>query len=318
MDQPTLDETKQPSPQPSTETITTLTTTSDMYLSTHLIVPYFINAQGEIKRPEHLIAWWSRIFSFLICVPDDKDRIELRFLCRLFRDALKPPPLYTIFPHPNYSTLNNLMDTLNIVYRKNPNKVPKIVFVMKGTFDIEDRVTIRWPMKLIGAGQDKTIFSGQTFQGFFIGGREKEGERVVLKDATISGSIKNGLVGENGLFILCDRLTFTQCRRAGFYAYKTQGRLINCVITQCGESGILCQGNALIELEGDQTKVDGNGIRGWGYFGLNACSLSSIIHLLYPLTKESVSTNNGSGQNHGGKGTIETVAAFAPQQTEHC
>jgi len=143
MDQPTLDETKQPSPPPSTETITTLTTTSDMYLSTHLIVPYFINAQGEIKRPEHLIAWWSRIFSFLICVPDDKDRIELRFLCRLFRDALKPPPLYTIFPHPNYPTLNNLMDKLNIVYRKNPNKVPKIVFVMKGTFDIEDSVTIR-------------------------------------------------------------------------------------------------------------------------------------------------------------------------------
>ena len=109
MDQTLQDETKQPPPPPSTETYSTLTTTSNEYLSTHLIVPYFINAQGEIKRPEHLIAWWSRIFSFL-CVLDDKDRIELRFLCRLFRDALKPPPLWTIFPHPNFSTLNGLMN----------------------------------------------------------------------------------------------------------------------------------------------------------------------------------------------------------------
>jgi hypothetical protein len=116
----TLDETKQTAPPPSTESTTTLTTTSDMYLSTHLIVPYFITVGGEIKRPEHLIAWWSRIFSFL-CVPaDDKDRIELRSLCRLFRDALKPLPRWTSFPHPNYPTLHSLMDTLNEMYAALP------------------------------------------------------------------------------------------------------------------------------------------------------------------------------------------------------
>ena len=75
------DETKQPPPLPSSETTTTVTT-SNMYLSTHLIVPYFINAQGEIKRPEHLIAWWSRIFSFY--VPDEKDRKKLRCLLVVF------------------------------------------------------------------------------------------------------------------------------------------------------------------------------------------------------------------------------------------
>ena len=50
-------------------------------------------------------------------------------------------------------------------------------------------------------------------------------------------------------------------------AKNTKGRLINCVITQCGGSGILCHGNALIELEGSQTKVDGNGTSGgsWCY-----------------------------------------------------
>ena len=114
----TKDETKQP---PSTETANTPTTTSDAYLSTHLIIPYFINAQGEIKRPEHLIAWWSRIFSFY--VPDEKDRIPLRSLRRLFRGALKPPPRWTTFPHPNYPTLNELLDQLNEMHAALPDIV---------------------------------------------------------------------------------------------------------------------------------------------------------------------------------------------------
>ena len=45
----------------------------------------------------------------------------------------------------------------------------------------------------------------------------------------------------------------------GVYALNAKGRLINCAITQCGWSGIYGSKNALIALEGDQTKVDGNG-----------------------------------------------------------
>ena len=93
-------------------------------------------------------------------------------------------------------------------------------------------------------------------------------------------------------------------------ASNTKGRLINCVITQCEGSGIWCHKNALIELEGSQTKVDGNGTSGYGYYGLETSSTSSRIHLLFPLTKESVSTNNHGGRNYGGHGTIETVDSF--------
>ena len=53
-------------------------------------------------------------------------------------------------------------------------------------------------------------------------------------------------------------MTFTQCGDTGVVANNTKGRLLNCVITQCNYSGIFCRENALIELEGDQTKVDGN------------------------------------------------------------
>jgi hypothetical protein len=107
-------------------------------------------------------------------------------------------------------------------------------------------------------------------------------------------------------------MTFTQCGNSGVYAWNTKGRLINCVITQCKYSGIHCSINALIELEGDQTKVDGNVTRGssW-YSGLDTNDTSSIIHLLFPLTKESVSTNNHGGRNYNkSAGSITTVESF--------
>jgi hypothetical protein len=64
----------------------------------------------------------------------------------------------------------------------------------------------------------------------------------------------------------------------------------------------------LIELEGDQTKVDGNGTNVFGNsYGLKTFETSSTIHLLFPLTKESVSTNNHGGGNYGSVGTIKTV-----------
>jgi hypothetical protein len=136
-----------------------------------------------------------------------------------------------------------------------------------------------------------------------------------------SSGAATGLVAENGLSgglsFLCKRMTFTQCEGdGGVYAKNTKGRLINCVITQCRGSGIRCHKNALIELKGSQTKVVGNGTSGygWDYYGLYAYDTSSTIHLLFPLTKESVSTNNrGSGNynsNYNSRGTIQTVDAL--------
>jgi hypothetical protein len=202
------------------------------------------------------------------------------------------------------------MDALNRVYQNDPSKAPKIVFVMEGTFHIPmSYVTIGYPIMIIGAGQEKTIIHG----GFKIQGTKEEGKRVDMQGMTMR-SIGCGLYSNNGLSFLCKDMTFTQCGLNGVVAVNTKGRLINCVITQCGESGICSSWNALIELEGDQTKVDGNGTSGNSYYyGLTTCATSSTIHLLFPLTKESASTNNRRGRNHGsspfgnGAGTIETV-----------
>ena len=133
-----------------------------------------------------------------------------------------------------------------------------------------------------------------------------------MQGMTMKGSSQSGLLNENGLSFLCKDMTFTQCGDCGVFAENTKGRLINCVITQCGWSGIWCRQNALIELEGDQTKVDGNVTSGGSCdYGLETYDTSSTIHLLFPLTKESVSTNNhGGGNCHGTIKTVDTFESF--------
>ena len=186
-------------------------------------------------------------------------------------------------------------------------KIVKLILLKEGTYDLKEDLIIKCPISIHGAGQDKTILQ---LHGIQIQGTKEEKKRVNMQGMTMKGSRVHGLSAVNGLSFLCKDMTFTQCDRSGVFAENTKGRLINCVITQCGKSGIICT-NALIELEGIQTKVDGNVTSGSVYhYGLKTFNTSSTIHLLFPLTKESVSTNNGGRGNHGCRGTIQTVNSF--------
>jgi len=182
-------------------------------------------------------------------------------------------------------------------------KIVKLILIKEGTYDLEKDLIIKCPISIHGAGQDNTILQRHGIQ---IRGTKDEKKRVDMQGMTMKGSNEDGLYAHNGLSFLCKEMTFTQCGDSGVYAQYTKGRLINCVITQSGKSGIYCGSNALIELEGDQTKVDRNVISE-GCYGLKTSGTSSTIHLLFPLTKESVSTNNHDGRNYNSTGTIQTV-----------
>ena len=188
-------------------------------------------------------------------------------------------------------------------------KIVKLIFITEGTYDLKNKgLIIKCPISIHGAGQNKTILQGG--KGIKIQRPKKEKKRVNMQDFTMKESSGYGLYASHGHSFLCRRMTFTECGWSGVVAENTKGRLINCVITQCESSGICCSGNALIELEGDQTKVDGNGTSRYAGYGLNSYKTSSIIHLLFPLTKESVSINNCGERNYGGDGTIQTVESF--------
>ena len=217
--------------------------------------------------------------------------------------------VYTECPHPNHPSLESLMARCHQLYDEDPTRAPTIIFIKEGVHEVDEYyLNICYPLKIVGAGRDKTIIQG----GFRIGGTKEEGKRVDMQGMTMKGSSWHGLRNKNGLSFLCQDMTFTQCDRSGVWARNTKGRLINCVITQCGDSGIFSGSNGLVELEGDQTKVDGNVTCGIIWYGLHAYDTSSTIHLLFPLTKESVSTNNHGGRNYYSNGTIKTVNTLEP------
>ena len=273
---------------------------------------------GDGQEPLHLFRWWKRIFELLDLPLYDPtthiDRTHFRRLCNMFHASLEKTPddlkgVFTQFPHPNHPSLASLFCRCDELHREDPTRAPTIFYIKEGDHEAVGHMEINYPMKVIGAGRDKTTIRGG---GFEIGGTKEEGKNVALKEMTLQEASWNGLESNGGLSFLCDSMNFTQCGGNGVCAVNTKGRLINCVITQCILSGIYCRRNALIELEGDQTKVDGNVTSEYSSdYGLNTLGTSSRIHLLFPLTKESVSTNNHGGRNYGGiNGTIQTVGSF--------
>jgi hypothetical protein len=255
----------------------------------------------ERTPPYHMLAWWKVIWEYLS--PTLMNILHLRRLCHLFKDSLAPPPpgIYTVFPHPNHAWLSSLTQRLCHLHEQYPTKVPTILFIHKGLHAVGERsLNITYPMKIIGAGRDETVLQGGG--GFNIAGKkEDDGQRVELTGMTITESSDTGLkcCDSSSLSFLCKDMTFTKCDGHGVFASDANGRLQNCTITQCVGSGIYCGSNALIAVEGDETKVDGNVKSGVRTFGIMTEDMSSKIYLASPLTKESVATNNGSYGNYG-------------------
>ena len=76
----------------------------------------------------------------------------------------------------------------------------------------------------------------------------------------------------------------------------------------------LCVRYGLMTIDGNATTIHHNGKSEYDCYGLHAYGFSSSIHLVSPLTKEMISTNNHGGKNHGGPGTI---CAMALHQNSH-
>ena len=270
--------------------------------------------------PYEQIAWWKDIFSYI--QPNDYEKIYLRRLCNMFKASLKPPPKggFTEFPHPNHTSIDSLMNRLNALHEEDERSFPRVttaptfLYIKAGIYEIEGHyVKIKYAINIVGAGQGKTTLYG----GIQIEGNEKQGKRVGLSLMTVRNLSGNGLYCEGQhkrkLSFICQSMTFNLCHRHGVSASNIKGRLINCGITQCKESGIYCGGVSLIELAGSQTNVCGNVTCGYsGYYGLQTSGNKSRMHLLSPLTKESVSTDNHIAKNYGGGDKIQTVNTFEP------
>jgi hypothetical protein len=171
-----------------------------------------------------------------------------------------------------------------------------------------------------GAGRGITLVEGN---GFVSIGRIGQ---TVLMDMTVQKTETCGMWG-NGLYAMsnfhCLRMHFDQCGgEAGVCLGvclggmgKIKGRLTNCQITQCEGSGVKIDGGgniSTIEIEGEETIIELNNSRGrtdnYIYYGLDAYKQHTSIHILSPLTKESISKDNRDGNNF--EGDVQTVQSF--------
>ena len=169
------------------------------YISSKLIVECH---PGDGQEPLHLMRWWKRIFSLL--GPTHTERIKLRLLCNMFNASLPPAlgikeykgQVYTMWPHPNHPSLQSLLDRCWELYDIDPRRAPTIIFIKEGVHEVEDYLDINYPMKIIGAGRDRTTIHGG---GFRVQGTREEGKRVDMQGMTMNGSSTQGLYAYNGL-----------------------------------------------------------------------------------------------------------------------
>jgi len=150
--------------------------------------------------------------------------------------------------------------------------------------------------------------------------------------------VVGGISFEKGIPGNChlQHLTLRQAKNCGVYGYSSftmedvlveqcgyhgvgaegTGVVVRCTnveVRQCGESGVVAEGGASITLIGAKTTVHHNCTEGENdTYGLGVIwSSSSTIQLVSPLTKETVSTDNGGGGNwgagYGGEITIKQI-----------
>ena len=268
------------------------------------------------------------IFIFSISKPNDYYYHQLRWLCKIYRDAIPPPPLWTSFPHPNYSTLRALMKRLNKLAKAaavndptsddptstcqsntttatlHSNNIPTLLFIDNGVHDESGNyINIKFHITIIGQSRDNCSIKGglliksnvkindtnhkEKVQG------QKEQNVVTVKDLTVCESKKNGIYGYQGASFHLHNVHVYNSGCIGVYCYDngTSNQMIDCEISRNKRSGLYVKG--CMTIAGAKSKIHHNCNTTYKCYGLEvAKSSTSMIHIILPLTKESLSVNN--------------------------
>ena len=168
-------------------------------------------------------------------------------------------------------------------------------------------VDINIPISIIGESREHCIVIG----GLLMNGNEED--EVNVSSLTLRESKESGIYGNKGASFHLDNVSVENSGYDGVSVWMTKRNTMkNCNVSHSKDSGVSVQRGGLMTIDGNGTTIHHNCTDGnsWDY-GLDAYKSSSSIHLVSPLTLETVSTNNngsgGSGGSHGGNGTIKSV-----------
>ena len=273
-----------------------------------------------------LIAFWRLIFEFK--GTSEKDIRGLTYSCRLFKDALKNKmELFTTFPNPNYDvSFGVFMNVLNKNALLHPNNSPKWLFVANGVHEIEVNVRFRsdeYPfveeeVNMVFIKINISIIGESREHCIFIGGLLMEGkleDDVKVSNLTLRDAKGTGVHGRDGASIHLDNVSVENSGYHGVYVWGTKrSTMKNCNVSHSKRSGLLVNNGGLMTIDGNGTTIHHNcTFQNSDDYGLDACDFSSSIHLVSPLTIETISTNNGGGGNYNSQGTIKTITTNEPK-----
>jgi len=270
------------------------------YLS-YLVQP---NLHGKPQRLPSLKVLWIRIFSY--SGPTEKETMSLRRSCKLFSKALKPP-CWTLFPHPKYSSLRGLFNRFTELSESGSTNIPKLVLIENGIHVIEDEdhgfvncnyVVINVSISIVGESREHCVVVG----GLHMYGKKEDD--VNVSNLTLRDSNNCGVLG-NGASMHLDNVSVENIKYQGVRVNGSKRNTMkNCNVSHSKWSGLEVSEGGLMTIDGNDTTIHHNGTDGG--CGLETSS-SSSIHLVSPLTKEMISTNNHRGKNYFGRSIIETI-----------
>jgi parallel beta-helix repeat protein len=178
------------------------------------------------------------------------------------------------------------------------------IFLEDGVHDEKGKdVVIDFPITIIGESKDGcTIIGGLRMKG-------KKKDDVNVKHLTISQSKGHGVFGDGGMSFHLFHLNIEKSEYSGVSVWSTKrNTMSNCQVSHSKKSGVYVGYAGLITMNGSGTSIHNNVTGGSSNrYGLHTYDSSASIHLVSPLTKESVSINNGGGGNYNSSGTIKTI-----------
>jgi hypothetical protein len=218
----------------------------------------------------------------------------------------------------NVTGLNNV--PLAKLNQKVIHILPSLLFIDDGVHVIEDEdqpevygnvnmVNIKIPISIIGESREHCIVMG----GLLMEGKEEYD--VNVSNLTLRDSNDCGVYACKGASMHLDNVSVENSKGSGVVVRGTKRNTMkNCNVSHSKHDGLAMVRDGLMTIDGKGTTIHHNCTDGDSdTYGLSTCGFSfSSIHLVSPLTIETISKNNGGGGNYGGytyggQGTIAIV-----------
>ena len=193
--------------------------------------------------------------------------------------------------------MRGLFGRINELSGSGSTNIAKLVLIEKGIHDEGGNIVhINVSISIVGESREHCVVMG----GLRMNGKKEDD--VNVSNLTLRDSKGNGVYGVyNGASMHLDNVSVENSAGGVRVNGSKRNTMKNCNVSHSDWDGLSVAYGGLMTIDGNATAIHHNGTNCYHY-GLHACS---SIHLVSPLTKEMISTNNYGGHNYIGR--IQTI-----------